>query len=50
MDESMPVDHACVPCGHVNLCGRCVEELKRNNDETCPTCRATVGMFMKVFV
>jgi hypothetical protein len=38
---------ACVPCGHKCLCEGC-----GNHDiagDTCPMCRETIGMFMRVF-
>ena len=47
MDES--VTHVNVPCGHACLCASCVKLLDANQDHSCPTCRATVTLRMKVF-
>ena len=48
MNESMPIDYACVPCGHVDLCENCVK-LVLKSDKKCPRCRQDVETFMKVF-
>lgn len=40
-------DMAAVPCGHVDLCGACINPA--NGIKKCITCRGEVTMFMRVF-
>lgn len=40
-------DMAAVPCGHVDLCGVCINPA--NGIKKCITCREEVTMFMRVF-
>lgn len=37
--------HACIPCGHLILCGPCSTTIEKK----CPQCRAPVSSFIKIF-
>lgn len=37
--------HACIPCGHLILCGPCSTKIEKS----CPQCRAPVSSFVKIF-
>lgn len=40
---------ACVPCGHVSMCGRCAESCQRAG-KPCPICRQAMLSLMRVYV
>lgn len=42
---------ACVPCGHVALCGGCAQRLWGTGSRAvvCPMCRSSVASFVRVF-
>lgn len=40
-----PRTHACVPCGHRNMCVKCTSEVNLR----CPECRADVSCFVRIY-
>jgi len=38
--------YACIPCGHLCLCGKCKDELF---DKTCPICQQKYDCFIKIY-
>lgn len=43
--EEFACDYACVPCGHLCLCGPCASRL---NTEMCPFCHASFSKLLRV--
>ena len=41
--------YAVIPCGHAVLCEPCWYKLKRQNHANCPSCRAKITSFTKIF-
>lgn len=44
-----PREHACVPCGHLCLCGEDMENLLASMGPQCPICRADVDTSIRIF-
>eukprot|EP00927_Polykrikos_kofoidii_P008362 TRINITY_DN13472_c0_g1_i1.p1 TRINITY_DN13472_c0_g1~~TRINITY_DN13472_c0_g1_i1.p1 ORF type:complete len:272 (-),score=18.56 TRINITY_DN13472_c0_g1_i1:259-1074(-) len=44
-----PREHACVPCGHLCLCGEDLVTLLERTAPQCPICRADVDTFVRIF-
>ena len=41
---------ALIPCGHIQVCEKCNEELYRRKDLRCPCCRTQIESWMKVYL
>jgi hypothetical protein len=44
-----PNDHVILPCGHMCVCGPCVEMLRQAQWPACPLCRTHITLAARVF-
>ena len=43
-------DVACVPCGHVACCMRCLTDVFESEKKECPACCTELSALLKVYI
>ena len=47
--EEKDIYFAIIPCGHGDICEKCLRTMKRNA-QRCPTCRGRIADYMKLYL